>query len=185
MGVWLRAEEPRKRSSGGLGGGFFSEGARQSDGASWRKGSTGKERSLAHGNPRSHGRQEVGESGATGYPYHTRRSEDTATKEDSGSTNQQLDSMWCETFGNQGDTCRGITDGGKESAHVVQELVDECGSYHVPMQNQAGHVTKAVTHMHVETSEGDNTDGKRPNLINGRALAVTGKNRVGVSLWPA
>jgi hypothetical protein len=68
-------------------------------------------------------------------------------------------------------------DGGKERGHVVQELLDECDSYHVPMHNNTGQETKEVTHMHVETSGSNKVGEKRSNLDDERVSAETGKNR--------
>jgi hypothetical protein len=112
-GVWLRAEELKRRNGGGSGGSFFPEEDRQPDGASWRRDSLGKESPLAGGNPSQRSYYEKGGSGNKGDSCLMGEVRDAVINENVGNTHHQLDNIRCDLAGNQEEFYGALTCGEK------------------------------------------------------------------------
>jgi hypothetical protein len=132
-GVWLRADEPRRRPSGGVGGEFFKEEGRRTDDATWRKQSMEKERTGAYGNPSQCSNSEQGKDGARGDPYLVGKRGDAAHNGEFEGMNFHMESYRNALDRKQGEGSRQNKGKEKKYVHVEQETVDSWESSHAPM----------------------------------------------------
>jgi hypothetical protein len=122
-GIWLRAEEPRRRAGAGSGGDFFQEDGRQSDGAAWRNRGSEKERNDESGNPSQGSRNECERLGAGGNSFLVGNIGDAGINYDFEATSPQLGDSRDELAGRKENETRISKNIEQEKVQVVHENV--------------------------------------------------------------